>query len=107
LELQDKGITVNALGPGSVHTRMWDEMTQQAAQAGAAFIHGLGRRVTSGGGASIDDCADLAVFLASEESGALSGRLISASSDDFHALPPHIPAIMASEALTLRRVGLG
>ena len=42
-ELADKGITVNALGPGSVHTSMWDRMTEQAAEAGADFIHELGR----------------------------------------------------------------
>ena len=82
-ELDGKGITVNALGPGSVHTSMWDKMTEQAAQAGADFIHQLGLRVTSGGGASIDECAELAVWLASDESGALTGRLISATTDGF------------------------
>jgi len=106
-ELADKGITVNALGPGSVHTSMWDRMTEQAAEAGADFIHELGVRVTSGGGASIDECAELAVWLASEESGELTGRLISATTDDFRGLPPKIPEIMAGDAYTLRRVGLG
>ena len=72
-ELEGKGITVNALGPGSVHTSMWEKMTDQAADAGAEFIHELGQRVLSGGGASIDDCAELAVWLASEESGSLTG----------------------------------
>ncbi len=105
-ELDGQGITVNALGPGSVHTSMWDRMTEQAAEAGADFIHQLGLRVTSGGGASIDECAELAVWLASEASGALTGRLISATTDDFRALPPRIPEIMAGEAYTLRRVGL-
>ena len=105
LELEDKGITVNALGPGSVHTSMWDKMTEEAAQAGATLIHETGLRVTSGGGASIDECAELAVWLASAESGALSGRLISAATDDFRGLPPKIAEIMASEAYTLRRVG--
>ena len=105
-ELADKGITVNALGPGSVHTSMWDRMTEQAAEAGADFIHELGVRVTSGGGASIDECAELAVWLASEESGELTGRLISATTDDFRGLPPKIPEIMAGDAYTLRRVGL-
>ena len=33
-ELDGQGITVNALGPGSVHTSMWDKMTVQAAEAG-------------------------------------------------------------------------
>ena len=105
-ELDGQGITVNALGPGSVHTSMWDRMTEQAAEAGADFIHQLGLRVTSGGGASIDECAELAVWLASEDSGALTGRLISAATDDFRGLPPRIPEIMAGEAYTLRRVGL-
>ena len=106
-ELADEGITVNALGPGSVHTSMWDRMTEQAAEAGADFIHELGVRVTSGGGASIDECAELAVWLASDESGELTGRLISATTDDFRGLPPKIPEIMAGDAYTLRRVGLG
>ena len=105
-ELDGKGITVNALGPGSVHTSMWDRMTEQAAQAGADFIHQLGLRVTSGGGASIDECAELAVWLASSESGALTGRLISAATDDFRGLPLRIAEIMAGDAYTLRRVGL-
>ena len=105
-ELDGKGITVNALGPGSVHTSMWDRMTVQAADAGADFIHQLGLRVTSGGGASIDECAELAVWLASGESGALTGRLISAATDDFRGLPPRIDEVMAGDAYTLRRVGL-
>ena len=105
-ELDGRGITVNALGPGSVHTSMWDRMTEQAADAGADFIHQLGLRVTSGGGASIDECAELAVWLASDESEALTGRLISAATDDFRVLPPRIAEIMAGDAYTLRRVAL-
>ena len=105
-ELDGRGITVNALGPGSVHTSMWDKMTEQAAEAGADFIHQLGMRVTSGGGASIDECAELAVWLASEDSGELTGRLISAATDDFRGLSPRIAEIMAGDAYTLRRMGL-
>ena len=103
-ELEGKGIFVNALGPGSVHTSMWEKMTEQAAEAGADFIHGLGQRVLSGGGASIDDCAELAVWLASDESGTLTGRIISAAADDFRSLTPRIDEIMAGDAYTLRVV---
>lgn len=101
-ELEGKGITVNALGPGSVHTSMWEKMTEQAADAGAEFIHELGQRVLSGGGASIDDCAELAVWLGSEESGNLTGRIISAAADDFRGMSPLIPEIMEGDAYTLR-----
>ena len=103
-ELEGKGIFVNALGPGSVHTSMWEKMTEQAAEAGADFIHDLGQRVLSGGGASIDDCAELAVWLASGESGTLTGRIISAAADDFRILSSRIDEIMAGDAYTLRVV---
>jgi len=106
LELKDQGIAVNALGPGSVHTQMWDEMTEAAREVGATAIHETGLRVTAGGGAPIDVCAELAVFLASDASGELSGRLISAVADDFRSLAPEIPVVMASDAYTLRRVEL-
>lgn len=104
LELADTGITVNALGPGSVHTRMWDEMTEAAADAGADQILEIGLRVTSGGGASIERCADLAVWLVGSGANGLSGRIISAFNDDFESLSPSIPEIMASDLYTLRRV---
>ena len=102
LELAETGITVNALGPGSVHTRMWDEMTEDAAKAGADLIHEVGLRVTSGGGASIDRCAELAVWLAGSGADGLSGRIISAFNDDFESLTPKIPEIMASDLYTMR-----
>jgi hypothetical protein len=70
-------------------------------------LYALGQRVTSGGGASLEGAAALAVFLASEASGALSGRLISAVTDDVPNLPTQIRRIMASDAFTLRRVDLG
>ena len=103
LELADTGITVNALGPGSIHTRMWDELTDSASEAGAAQIHETGLRVQSGGGASIDRCADLAVWLSSDETSALSGRMISAVSDDFESMVDSIPDIMDSDLYTMRR----
>ncbi len=102
LELADTKITVNALGPGSVHTRMWDGMTEDAAKAGADLIHEVGLRVTSGGGASIDRCADLAVWLAGSGADGLSGRIISAFNDDFESMTPRIPEIMASDLYTMR-----
>ncbi len=103
LELAGANVQVNALGPGSIHTRMWEEMRDAAEVAGAADILEVGKRVTSGGGASIDQVTDLAVFLASDDSGDLSGRLISSFLDDFNALPPRVPEIMASESYLLRR----
>ena len=106
LELARTNIQINALDPGSIHTGMWEEMRDSAAQAGADQLYEVGKRVTSGGGASIEQTAALAVFLASDESGNLSGRLVSQVLNDMSNLPDRIPEIMASEALLIRRVEL-
>ena len=103
LELADKNIQVNALGPGSIHTRMWEEITGQAQAVGDTDLYEFGLQVTGGGGASIDRAAELAVWLASDASDGLSGRLIHAVADDFPSLTPKIPQIMASDMYTLRR----
>jgi NAD(P)-dependent dehydrogenase (short-subunit alcohol dehydrogenase family) len=103
LELADSNIQVNALGPGSIHTRMWEEIRDEARAVGDAELHEFGQKVTSGG-ASIERAAELAVWLGSDESGSLSGRLIHAVMDDFPSLTPQIPDIMSSDLYTLRRV---
>ncbi len=106
LELEGTNVQINALGPGSINTRMWEELRDGAKEAGDTWLYELGQRVTSGGGASIERAAELAVFLASDDSGEMTGRLISAVTDDFHNLPPRIPEIMASDAFTIRRIEL-
>ena len=106
-ELQGSNVQANILGPGSIHTRLWEELRDGAEAAGDSALFELGQRVTSGGGAPMDRAADLAVFLASDDSAQLSGRLISSVTEDLEALKPRIPEIMASDAYTVRRVELG
>ena len=105
-ELAGTGITVNAISPGSIHTRMWEEVRDMALAAGDTEMYQKGVEVTSGGGASIERAAQLAVLLGSDDSGALSGRLIRAALDSFESIPSQIGAIMASDAGLLRRVDL-
>ncbi len=104
LELQDTSITVNAISPGSIHTRMWEETRDLALAIGDTATYERGVQVTSGQGASIERAAELAVFLGSDDCGALSGRLIRAFSDRFEEFPQRVDEIMASEAYQLRRV---
>ena len=106
LELAHTNIQVNALGPGSINTRMWEQIRDDAAAIGDTELYEFGRRVTSGGGASIEKAAELAVWLASDTSANLSGRMIHAVTDDFPNLASRIPEVMASDAYTLRRMGL-
>ncbi len=104
LELADTSITVNAISPGSIHTRMWEETRDLAKEIGDTAMYERGIQVTSGEGASIERAAALAVFLGSDDCGTLSGRLIRAFADRFEDFPANIDAIMESDAYQLRRV---
>ena len=104
LELADTPITVNAISPGSIHTRMWEETRDLALAIGDMATYERGLQVTSGQGASIERAAQLAVFLGSDDCGALSGRLVRAFADRFEEFPDKVEEIMASQAYQLRRV---
>ena len=104
LELADTPITVNAISPGSIHTRMWEETRDLALAIGDTATYERGVQVTSGQGASIERAAELAVFLGSDDCGRLSGRLIRAFADKFEEFGSQADEIMASDAYLLRRV---
>ncbi len=104
-ELDGKNIQINSMSPGVVRTRSMEEAMESAEAQGDPRLLALFRQLLAGGD-SIERAAELAVFLASDASGSLSGRHIHAVRDDFANLPPLIPEIMASDAYTLRRVEL-
>ncbi len=104
LELADTPITVNAVSPGSIHTRMWEETRDLSLAIGDMATYERGVQVTSGEGASIERAAELAVFLGSDDCGSLSGRLIRAFADRFEDFPGNVDEIMESDAYLLRRV---
>ena len=106
LELAETNVRVNVLGPGSVHTRMWEEILEGGTAAGNRELRERGEMVTTGGGASIDRAAQLAVYLASDELGDLNGRLISATSEGFPFSGETVQRIMSTEAFMIRRVEL-
>ena len=107
LELAGKNVQVNLMRPGAINTRGLQELLTGFKEAGDTEMFELGQRMLSGGdtsmNSSIERSAELAVFLACDASGDLSGRLVNAD-DDFTNLPPRIPDIMASDTYMLRRV---
>ena len=104
-ELHDKNIQINAIAPGAVKSRMWDELRQSVASGGPAAVEEL-KQMDLTGGVSADRAAGLALFLASNRSNGLSGRLISAVWDKWEQIEPRLSKIMASDAGTLRRLPL-
>lgn len=104
-ELRDKNIQINAIAPGPVKSRMWDELRASGAAGGPQAVAEL-RQMDLTGGVSVQRAAALALFLASGRSDGLTGRLISAVHDKWENMVPRIPRIMSTDAGTLRRVPL-
>ena len=105
-ELVGTNIQVNCLGPNRVHTGMVDEIASGWERSRNAELAEFAKALTTGSGDTTGSTQELAVFLGGPESAQMSGRLISAITDDFSSLPPRIPEIMASEAFQMRRVEL-
>lgn len=105
-ELRGSHIDVNAIAPGPVNSRMWDQMRAAAGAGGQQTLNDI-KKMEEGGGVPPERAAELAVLLASERSNGLTGRLISALYDNWEVLDQRISAIMNSEAGTLRRVPIG
>lgn len=104
-ELREKNIDVNAIAPGPVNSRMWEELRRAGEKAGAKAIEEL-KQLDENGGVSPERAADLAVFLASERSDGLTGRLISAVHDKWNEIDARVPDLIPADAWTLRRVPL-
>ncbi len=102
-EIKGFNIQVNAIAPGGVNTRLTDEILAAGAAAGEEMLARTHQQKETGG-VPPERAAALAVFLASEDSDGLSGRLISAVWDDWESMNGRIDQIMASDLYTLRRV---
>ena len=101
-QLAGKNIHVNAMHPGG-DTRGLEQLRDAAKKAGDVELFERVQQVVAAD--PRERSAELAVFLGSDASSELSGRLIRWL-DDVDSFVPRIPEIMASDAYTLRRVEL-
>jgi NAD(P)-dependent dehydrogenase (short-subunit alcohol dehydrogenase family) len=104
-ELRDSNIQINAIAPGPVKSRMWNELRASGSAGGQQAIDEL-KKMDMTGGVPAERAAALALFLASNRSNGLTGRLISAVHDKWEEIGSCIPKVMSSDAWTLRRVPL-
>ncbi len=104
-EVAGNNIQVNAIAPGPVKSRMWDELLASGSAGGPQALAEL-KKMEETGGVSAERAAALAVFLASDRSNGLTGRLVSAVYDKWETLGPSISNALARDAGTLRRVPL-
>ena len=97
-EIRDHNIQINCLGPGGTYTHMTDEILRAGDRAGWKETEEA-LEVRRTGGENPDKQIQLALFLASEPSNHISGKLIHVSDDWKKLRSENIHA----EAYTLRR----
>jgi NAD(P)-dependent dehydrogenase (short-subunit alcohol dehydrogenase family) len=102
-ELAAHGIAVNALAPGFVATRMHDATLAAGERAGTDYLARTKRELAAGG-VPADLAAQAAVFLLSEASAGITGRLFAAGRDDAASWRAHVREIAAGDLFTLRRI---
>jgi NAD(P)-dependent dehydrogenase (short-subunit alcohol dehydrogenase family) len=104
-EVREYGITVNAIAPGAVDTRLQDEVLSAGAEAGDLYGRMQRLRETGEGGVPAALAASLAVFLAGDAAAGLTGKLIAAPHDGWQQwTEERISELAASPWFTLRRL---
>jgi 3-oxoacyl-[acyl-carrier protein] reductase len=103
-ELREFFIDVNAIAPGPLNTRLLGEVLSAGSDAvGKAFYEKSLKQLDSGG-VPLEKAARLCVYLASEFSDGITGKLISAQWDPWDKLHEFREQLAKSDIYTLRRI---
>lgn len=103
-EVRRYGVEVNAIAPGALNTGMLDEVINAGPdRAGKEFFDRALEQKKSGG-SPLEAGVSLAVFLGSNASDGITGKLISALWDNWAEWPLHLKDLNDSDVYTLRRI---
>jgi NAD(P)-dependent dehydrogenase (short-subunit alcohol dehydrogenase family) len=104
-ELREHAVTVNAIAPGAVDTRLQDDVLAAGERAGDLYPRIRRLRESGEGGVTPELPAALAVFLSSDAAAGITGKLISAPHDGWQAWDAaRVRELGESAWLTLRRL---
>ncbi len=101
-EVADDGVTVNAIAPGAVVTEMTAAVVAAGPERAGAELYERTLKQRQSGGERPELAAQLVVWLASEASGPLTGKMLSAKWDKVDAID--VASANGSSLFALRRI---
>ena len=103
-EVKDYQIDINSVAPGAINTKMLNEVLEAGPKKIGNYAYKKALKQKKLGGSSYDDACDLILFLGSNFSNGISGKLISAIWDDWKNWPKYKSLLAKSDLFTLRRI---
>jgi len=103
-ELREFSIDVNAIAPGALNTRLLEEVLSAGADIVGKAFYEKSLKQRDSGGVPLERAARLCVYLASEMSDGITGKLISAQWDPWEKLHEFREQLAKSDVYTLRRI---
>ena len=103
-ETKHMGIDVNAIAPGSLNTRLLDDVLDAGLEKVGRTLYDNLMKQKQNGGVPLETPVALCTFLASPESDGITGRLLSAVWDPWQDLPKFAHQIKDTDIYTLRRI---
>jgi NAD(P)-dependent dehydrogenase (short-subunit alcohol dehydrogenase family) len=102
-EMREFHVDVNGVAPGALNTRLLDEVLEAGPEKVGRSFYERALKQKADGGAPLDRGADLCVFLASQASDGITGKILSAIWDPWPELAVHKDDL-AGDIYTLRRI---
>jgi 3-oxoacyl-[acyl-carrier protein] reductase len=103
-EVANFRIQVNCIAPGAMNTQMLHETLRAGPDRIGHNEYEKIAKSAAGGGSDPRLAADLVVYLASEKSAGITGKLISAVWDPWRRLQEHVEDLRTTDIYTLRRI---
>ena len=103
-EVKANGIDVNSVAPGALNTRMLQEVLDAGPEKVGKPFYDASLKQLNSGGTPLEKGASLCLYLASEESNGITGKLISAVWDPWPEFHDYLEDLTSTDVLTLRRI---
>lgn len=103
-EVADLGIRVNCIAPGVLNTEMLQEILRAGADRVGAKEYQQVEKQVAAGGTDPRLAAELILYLVSDQSAGITGKLISAVWDPWRNLHEHLEDLRDTDVYTLRRI---